>query len=336
MTSDDDHTDDEATTPNGATARDGWGVDAAIGAASIAARTASEVAGAVSGTGPAKVFDQAARWIARPLSREGQEVRERIGTEGVPAAQEAIRHATPGVVQAIDINEILAAIDLDALLDRIDVNRLVDRIDVSAIVAKVDVNELVQHVDVQSIVSRVDIDEIVSRVDIDSLLGAVDIDALLSRIDVGSLLERIDLDALLQSVDLDALLSRLDLDHLLGSVDLNALLSRLDINALMDRLDMDALVANTELGGIIARSTSGVASEALDVVRSQGVGVHNFIARVVNRAMRREQSELPPGPPLLIDAQLALPSPERIAVPAASPEAAADVTAIEVTAVGEP
>lgn len=71
---------------------------------------------------------------------------------------------------------------------------------------------------------------------------------------------------------------------------------------------MDALVSNTELGSIIAQSTSGVASEALDVVRSQGVGMDNFIARLTNRVLRRDITELPAGPPLLIEAQLALPS----------------------------
>ena len=80
---------------------------------------------------------------------------------------------------------------------------------------------------------------------------------------------------------------------------------------------MDALVANTELGGIIARSTSGVASEALDVVRSQGVGMDNFIARVVNRAMRRDQDELPQGPPLLVETPLALPAAEQAPTPTA-------------------
>ena len=72
---------------------------------------------------------------------------------------------------------------------------------------------------------------------------------------------------------------------------------------------MDALVSNTELGSIIAQSTSGVASEALDVVRSQGVGMDNFIARLSNRVLRRDVTELPAGPPLLIEAQLALPAP---------------------------
>ena len=81
---------------------------------------------------------------------------------------------------------------------------------------------------------------------------------------------------------------------------------------------MDALVSNTELGSIIAQSTSGVASEALDVVRSQGVGMDNFIARLSNRVLRRDVTELPAGPPLLIEAQLALPAPTQ--EPAAAPD----------------
>jgi hypothetical protein len=71
---------------------------------------------------------------------------------------------------------------------------------------------------------------------------------------------------------------------------------------------MDALVANTELGSIIAQSTSGVASEALDAVRSQGVGLDNFIGRLANRVMRRDPKELPAGPALLVQDQLALPA----------------------------
>jgi hypothetical protein len=295
-----------------------WGVNAAIGAAAIAAKTATDVAGAVTASTPGRVVEGAARWIARPLSKQGEEVRTRLEEEGLPAAQQAIRQATPGVVQAVDINEILAAIDVDALLDRIDINRLVDRIDVGAIVAKVDVNELVGQVDVDALVSQVDVGALIARVDLDSLLDSIDLDALLARIDIGALLDqidlnqlltKIDLNTLLQSVDLEALLTRLDLNQLLGSVDLDQLLASIDINELIQRLDMDALVSNTEIGGIIAQSTSGVASEALDAVRSQGVGMDNFIARLTNRVLRRDPAELPAGPTLLIEAQLALPGP---------------------------
>jgi len=300
-----------------------WRVNAALGAASIAARTANDVADVVGASLPGRAVEGAARWLTRPLVREGEEVRTRIEEDGVPAAQQVIRQATPGVVNAVDINEILAAIDVDALLDRIDVNRLVDRIDVGAIVAKVDVNELVSQVDVGALVARVDVDALLDSVDIDALLARIDISALLERIDLNTLLARIDLDLLLASVDLQALLARLDLDELLAEVDLNRLLATVDLNELVQRLDMDALVANTELGSIIAQSTSGVASEALDVVRSQGVGMDNFIARLTNRLMRRDLAELPAGPPLLIEAQLALPA------PAPAVDAAEDASAEE-------
>ena len=271
-----------AESPAAAPDGDGsWGVDAAIGAAAIAARTATDVAGAVTRSAPARAFGGAARWITQPLAREGQEVRERLEEDGIPAAQQAIRQVTPGVVQAVDLNGILDAIDIDGLMARIDLDALMDRIDVGGIVAKVD---------------------------IDQLLTTIDLDALLGRIDIAALIGRIDLNQLLAGIDLNQMLERLDLNQLLSDIDLDALLENLDLNAVVERLDVDALVQNTEMGSIIARSTSGVASEALDAVRSQGVGMDNFIARVTNRVLRRDPAELPAGPDLLVEDRLALPA----------------------------
>ncbi len=306
----------EGQGPEDAQQRERWGILAAIGAASLAARAASGVAEVVGSSAPARAADHAARRLSDPLVRQGDEVRDRIESEAGPAAQQALKQVTPGVVEAVDINAVLAAIDVNALVDRLDVDRLVDRIDVGAVVAKVDVGELVAQVDVDAIVSRVDIDAIVSRVDIDAIVARVDIDALLARLDLTAVLDRIDLDHLLASIDLGAVLARIALnalldsvDHiaLLGSVVLDALLEGVDLNELLAGLDIDALMSKTELGGIIARSTSGVASEALDVVRSQGVGMDGFINRLVNRALGRDPAELPPGPPLLIDGRRALP-----------------------------
>ena len=53
------------------------------------------------------------------------------------------------------------------------------------------------------------------------------------------------------------------------------------------------LVEQTELGTIIARSTSGVASEVLDMVRAQGVGLDDFFARWANRILRRRPGRPP-------------------------------------------
>lgn len=90
--------------------------------------------------------------------------------------------------------------------------------------------------------------------------------------------------------------SALDVNALLDRVDINRLLDRVDIDRLLDRVDIGTLVEQTDLGAVIARSSSGVASDALDMVRSQTVGLDEFIARWIGRLRRRPYTG-PPGPP---------------------------------------
>ena len=94
----------------------------------------------------------------------------------------------------------------------------------------------------------------------------------------------------------DLVVSALDVNALLDEVDLNAVLDRVDVNGIVERLDVEALVEQTDLGAVIARSSSGVASDVLDVVRSQTVGLDEFIARWIGRLRRRPYTG-PPGPP---------------------------------------
>ena len=70
----------------------------------------------------------------------------------------------------------------------------------------------------------------------------------------------------------------------------------MDLNAILQRIDVDALVEQTDLGAVIAASSSGVAGDALNVVRSQAVGLDEFIARWIGRLRRRPYTG-PPGPP---------------------------------------
>jgi hypothetical protein len=116
-----------------------------------------------------------------------------------------------------------------------------------------------------------------------------------SALDVNALLDQVDLNAVLDQVDINRVLDRIDLDHLLA---------RMDLNDLVQRIDVDALVEQTDLGAIIAASSSGAASDALDAVRSQTVGLDEFIARWIGRLRRRPYTG-PPGPPdrLLIKAE---------------------------------
>ena len=122
---------------------------------------------------------------------------------------------------------------------------------------------------------------------VELVVAALDVNALLDQVDVNALLDRTDVDRLLDRTDVDRLLDRVDVGRLMAGVDLNPILAQVDI---------DDLVAQTDLGAVIARSSGGVASNALDVVRSQAVGLDEFIARWVGRLRRRPYAS-PPGRP---------------------------------------
>ena len=80
------------------------------------------------------------------------------------------------------------------------------------------------------------------------------------------------------------------------------IIEAIDINAIVDEIDIDALVEQTELGSIIARSTTGIVTEVFDVIRSQGVGLDDFVLRWGNRLIGRGKriADWPEGPPLLL------------------------------------
>ena len=97
------------------------------------------------------------------------------------------------------------------------------------------------------------------------------------------------------ALDLNALLDRVDLNRVLARVDVEAVVDRVDVNAVVERVDIDELVEQTDLAAVIAASSSGVASDVLDVVRSQTVGLDEFIARLIGR-LRRHPNTGPHGP----------------------------------------
>jgi hypothetical protein len=124
---------------------------------------------------------------------------------------------------------------------------------------------------------------------------------VMDAIDIDALLDRIDVDALISRVDVDKLIDRVDVEKLIERVDVEKIIERVDVEKIIERVDIDSLMEKTELGTIIARSTTGVASEVLDVIRAQGVGLDDFFARWANRILRRPPAELPLGPPTLVE-----------------------------------
>jgi hypothetical protein len=123
---------------------------------------------------------------------------------------------------------------------------------------------------------------------------------VMDAIDIDALIDRVDVDKVVSRVDVDAVVSRVDVEKLIERVDVEKIIERVDIKAMIERVDIDALVEQTEIGTIIAHSTSGVASEILDVIRAQAVGLDDFVARWVARILRRDQSRIPLGPPTLV------------------------------------
>lgn len=145
------------------------------------------------------------------------------------------------------------------------------------------------------------VDTVIDVVSLNEVLAHVDLDALLARIDVQGIIDRVDIGKLLERVDVQQIIDRVDIDSLMARVDVGALLDRVDVNEIIEQVDIEALVEQTELGAIIARSTGGMASEALDLVRRQGVGLDGFVYRWSKRVRRRALKDAPVGPPLLIN-----------------------------------
>ncbi|HEY5889321.1 MAG TPA: hypothetical protein VIW94_01290 [Acidimicrobiia bacterium] len=141
---------------------------------------------------------------------------------------------------------------------------------------------------------------VVETIDPDTILDHVDMDHLLDRIDVNRLLDRIDPDALLDRVDINQLLDRVDIDLLLDRVDINKLVSKVDIDAALEGVDLESVVRRAGIPEIVAQSTSQITGSAIDLGRRQLVGLDVIVDRLVNRLMRREASDQPVGPPLLV------------------------------------
>jgi hypothetical protein len=146
------------------------------------------------------------------------------------------------------------------------------------------------------------------------VVDALDVNALIDRVDMNAVIDRVDINAIVERVDINAIVERVDIDEVI---------ERVDINAIVERLDIEAILEHTELGSIIARSTSGVASEVLDVVRANGVTLDDALARWVNRLLRRRPGSLPVGPVLLVEAgpPTVEPSPGLVEHPVPAPTA---------------
>jgi hypothetical protein len=91
------------------------------------------------------------------------------------------------VVEALDMNALIARIDLNIVLARVDLNQVVDRVDLNQVVDRVDLNQIVDRIDLNRIVDRLDVNRLMARVDINQIVSQVDIEALVKNTDLGAL-----------------------------------------------------------------------------------------------------------------------------------------------------
>jgi hypothetical protein len=129
------------------------------------------------------------------------------------------------------------------------------------------------------------------------IVDAIDLNAILDKVDVERIIERVDIEKVIDQVDMQKVIDRIDIEKVI---------ERVDLNAVIQEIDIEALVEHTELGAIIARSTTGVLTEVLDVIRAQGVGLDDFVLRWGNRIVGRGKriADWPEGPPLLVEAKV--------------------------------
>jgi hypothetical protein len=122
-------------------------------------------------------------WAARGLAEQRR-------------AQEVATRAVRAVIAAV-----LDAIDLDQVVARVDLDRIIGRVDPNQIAARIDLNRIVERIDVDAIAARIDLDGIAARIDLDAIVARVDIDAIVARIDLPGLTEQV-----IEEVDLGELI----------------------------------------------------------------------------------------------------------------------------------
>jgi hypothetical protein len=112
--------------------------------------------------------------------------------------QSVANEVVPGVVEALDVDEVVQRLDVQAIVDRIDLDTVLDR---------VDVDRLIKRVDLEAVLAGVDLNTALARVDFDAVLARTELSAVISR--SGSALASRGLDLLRsQAVGMDAFIER--------------------------------------------------------------------------------------------------------------------------------
>jgi hypothetical protein len=114
-----------------------------------------------------------------PGERFRRSAPRRLAEQVESIAQGVAQRVIDLVVEALDMNALIARIDLNVVLARVDLNEVVDQIDLNEVLSRVDLNQIVDRLDVNKLMARVDINQLVSRIDVESLVKNTDLGAIM-------------------------------------------------------------------------------------------------------------------------------------------------------------
>jgi hypothetical protein len=121
-----------------------------------------------------------------PNERVRSSASRRFAGQMESIVQGVAQRAIELVVEALDVNALLARMDLNAVLVRVELNGLLDRVDLNQVLDRVDINQVLDRVDINQVLDRVDMNRLMARVDINKIVDRIDIEALVADTDLGA------------------------------------------------------------------------------------------------------------------------------------------------------
>jgi hypothetical protein len=78
-------------------------------------------------------------------------------------------------------------------------------------------------------------------------------------------------------------------ENVVAQIDFVRVVEQIPVDEIAAAIDVEAIVQRIDLGGVIRESTASLTMETVDAVRSQGIALDSWTARVVDRVLLRRQ-----------------------------------------------
>jgi hypothetical protein len=78
-------------------------------------------------------------------------------------------------------------------------------------------------------------------------------------------------------------------ENVIAQLDLVRIVEQIPVDDIAASVDVEGIVRRVDLGGIIREATAGVTMETVDAVRTQGITIDRWTARVVDRVLLRRE-----------------------------------------------